>query len=147
MSKPTQLERVLAKARSYDGVCQADFAHPVCDGADPVTRVGARLYELDQQGYSFEVIGWRNRCKIFRLISDDGVEGTGGVSDAACQQTSTGLGAATWNSSDEGDCSRKAPVRQGDAGLISRASAAGSLNADDLRLFEPPVPSALEEAA
>jgi hypothetical protein len=148
MKKATQLERVLAKARSYDGVCQADFAHPVCDGADPVTRVGARLYELDQQGYSFEVIGWRNRCKIFRLIADDGVEGTGGVSDATAQVAQTGLGAATAALPDEGDGSRKAPVRQGDAGLITRASAAGSLNAEsDLRLFEPPVPSALKEAA
>lgn len=142
----TQVERVIAAAHSFRGITQVDFLAPdVVDGGPPITRLAARLYEAEREGHSFECLGRRDKCKIWRLI---GVEGTSGVADAACQ-TAQAVGAATGHSSDEGEGSRKAPVRQGDAGLISRASAAGSLNAepDDLRLFEPPVPSALKEAA
>jgi hypothetical protein len=66
----TQRERVLAKARTAAGVCQADFGSPTCDGGPPITRVAARLHELDLDGFSFEVLPWRSKCKVFRLISE-----------------------------------------------------------------------------
>lgn len=76
----TQRDRVLAKARSYDGCCQADFLLPnVCDDGPPITRVAARLYDLDLAGFSFECIGWRCKTKVFRLVSEpDDVESEAG---------------------------------------------------------------------
>ena len=72
-----QQRRVLEKARSYDGVCPADFAAPnVCDGGKPIMRVGARLYELDGMGYGFEKIGWRDKCKVWRCVDVDRASGT-----------------------------------------------------------------------
>lgn len=73
----TQRSRVLAAARRFNGVCAVDFQLPdVCDGGPPILRVAARLYELDQEGYVFEFIGKRSKCKVFRLISEpEEVEG------------------------------------------------------------------------
>jgi len=150
MSKAaTQTERVVKAARSSRGVCRIDFQLPdVIDGGDPILNFPGRMYDAERAGYSFEVIGKRNRCKVFRLI-EDGIERTVGLSDATRKQERNVLGAATGYSSDEDEGSRKAPVRSGDAGLMSRASAGGSLSAEPT-LFDLPVPgpvSPYEEAA
>lgn len=68
MSK-TQTERVLALSKRFNGVCQADLLLPdVADGGTPITRVAARLWDLEQEGHSFEHIGTRKRCKVFRVL-------------------------------------------------------------------------------
>jgi hypothetical protein len=75
----TQLERVVAAAKRFNGVTQVDFLAPdVVDGGLPITRLAARLWEADQAGYRFECIGRRQRCKVWRLIEDDDVERTAG---------------------------------------------------------------------
>lgn len=81
MSKQrTQTERVIAAARSYRGITAVDFLLPdVVDGGPPITRLGARLFDAEEEGYTFERIGKRDRCVIYRLVSEPGVEGDGGV--------------------------------------------------------------------
>lgn len=75
MSGPTQTERVIKAARSYRGITQVDFLLPgVVDGGTPITRVGARLFDAEQMGYSFECIGRRDKCKAWRLLSEPEVE-------------------------------------------------------------------------
>lgn len=67
----TQTERVLALSKRFNGVCQADLLLPdVADGGTPITRVAARLWDLEQEGHEFEAIGTRKRCKVFRLASE-----------------------------------------------------------------------------
>ena len=73
--KRSQLGRVLDAARRYNGVSQSDFAHPVCDGGPPITRVGARVQEAeDRLGCVFEIIGWRSKTRVFRLVSEPDAE-------------------------------------------------------------------------
>lgn len=73
----TQTERVLKAARRYNGVCQADFLGDTPDEGPSITRVAARLWDLETQGYCFEHIGWRNKTKVFRLCDspDDAERG------------------------------------------------------------------------
>src|SRR5580698_8422578 len=72
----SQLQRVLKAARGFDGVCQADFSGAeTVDGGPIITRVAARLYDLEQQGHRFEHIGVRHRTKVFRLIEAEGSAG------------------------------------------------------------------------
>lgn len=132
-----QQKRVLAAAKAFNGTCSADWIDGMGpDGKGKISRVPARIEELAElYGCEFEAIGRRGGTKVYRLVSGpegDGVERTVGISDATRKQERNVLGAATARaasaSSDEG--SRKAPVRSGDAGLISRASAGGSLSAD-----------------
>ena len=83
----TQTERVLALSKRFNGVCQADLLLPdVADGGAPITRVAARLWDLEQEGYEFEAIGTRKRCKVFRLIEAERSAGArrdeGGLSAA-----------------------------------------------------------------
>jgi hypothetical protein len=80
---PIQVERVIAAARSPDGVSQADMLLPdVIDGGAPITRVGARIQDAEERGFVFETIGWRDRCKVYRLLSEPEAA-TASVSDAA----------------------------------------------------------------
>lgn len=76
MSKPTQADRVLAAARSFQGTCQADWlAEHTPDGGPRITRVPARIDDLERRGAVFETIGWRAKTKVFRLVSaPDGIE-------------------------------------------------------------------------
>lgn len=82
----TQTERVLALSKRFNGVCQADLLLPdVADGGAPITRVAARLWDLEQEGYEFEAIGTRSKTKVFRLIEDSTgrdlqVRGAGSIS-------------------------------------------------------------------
>lgn len=65
----TQRERVLRASLRPSGVSQVDFLAPdVCDGEKPITRLAARIFDLEREGYLFEVVGWRNRCKVYRLL-------------------------------------------------------------------------------
>lgn len=69
----TQAERVLKASRSFRGTCQADFLEPyVCDGGSPITRVAARIQDLEEQGHVFEILHDRNGTRVYRLA---GVEG------------------------------------------------------------------------
>lgn len=72
MSKAaTQTERVIRAARSYRGISQVDFLAPdVVDGGAPITRLAARLWEAEQQGYDFECLGRRDKCKVWRLCGE-----------------------------------------------------------------------------
>lgn len=74
--KRTQTERVLEASRSFRGVCQTDFLAPdVIDSGTPITRVCARIQDLeDKHNCVFEVIGWRNKTRVFRLVSQPGEE-------------------------------------------------------------------------
>jgi hypothetical protein len=66
-------------------------------------------------------------------MSSSDVERTiGNPPNPPCQGVSDDVGAATCHSSSSGEVSRKAPGVSGDAGLITRASADGSLNAGSL---------------
>ncbi len=66
--KLSQIDRVLAAARSYRGVCQVDFLGPdTVDGLPPITRLAARIQDAEARGYRFEIIGWRNKTKVYRL--------------------------------------------------------------------------------
>jgi hypothetical protein len=73
----SQMARVVAAARSFRGVSQVDLLAPnVVDGKSPITRLAARIFDAERQGYSFEVIGRRGGCKVYRLVSEPGVERT-----------------------------------------------------------------------
>ncbi len=80
----TQVERVIEAARSFRGVCQVDFLLPdVCDGGGPITRVGARIQDAEDRGYVFETIGWRDKTKVFRLLSEPEAAPSGGRTAAS----------------------------------------------------------------
>jgi hypothetical protein len=69
----TQCDRILKASRRFNGVCQADFSGAeTVDGGPIITRVAARLYDLEQQGHRFEHIGTRHKTKVFRLIEAEG---------------------------------------------------------------------------
>lgn len=83
----TQTARVIKAARSFRGVSQVDFLGPdTVDGGPPITRLAARLWDAEQQGYSFECIGWRDKCKCWRLIGEPD-EG-----DSAAKRIARGVG-------------------------------------------------------
>lgn len=66
-----QQARVLAAARHFNGTCQADWVQDLgADGLGKITRLAARIGELDELGYCFECIGWRSKTKVWRLVSE-----------------------------------------------------------------------------
>jgi hypothetical protein len=83
----TQTERVIAAARSYRGITAVDFLVPVIDGGTPITRLAARLWDAERDGYSFECIGRRDKCKVWRLLSEPDVERT--IDTGAAESTPT----------------------------------------------------------
>ena len=86
----TQRERVLKAARSFRGITQVDFLLPnVVDGGEPITRLAARINELDSEGYGFECLGRRDRCKIWRLVSEP--DSGGGSSRAPAEACRGGI--------------------------------------------------------
>lgn len=72
--KRTQLERVIAASRSSRGTCQADFLGDTVDGLPNITRVGARIQDAEDQGYVFEILGWRHKTKVYRLVKEPDAE-------------------------------------------------------------------------
>jgi hypothetical protein len=90
-AKRTQLDRVLAAARSYRGTCQTDFLAPdVCDGGPPITRVAARIQDLETLGHRFEIIGTRSKTRVYRLLD---VEQGRGARPPGVPQPTDGLAA------------------------------------------------------
>lgn len=75
----TQTERVILAAKSFRGVSQVDFLGPdTVDGKPPITRLAARIFDAERKGHVFEIIGWRQSCKVYRWIEGPGVEGGAG---------------------------------------------------------------------
>lgn len=66
-----QQKRVLAAARSYRGTCSADWLDEMgADGKGRISRLAARIEELAVlHDCVFECIGWRNKTKVYRLVS------------------------------------------------------------------------------
>ena len=75
----SQVERLVKAARSYKGVSRIDFQLPdVIDGGEPILNFPGRMWDAERQGYSFEKIGRRNRCGVWRLLSESDVESDSG---------------------------------------------------------------------
>jgi hypothetical protein len=72
--KPTHVERVVRAARSSHGVCRVDFQAPTIDGLEPILNFPGRMFDAHKAGYTFEVIGKRHRCKVFRLVETTSTE-------------------------------------------------------------------------
>jgi hypothetical protein len=101
-----------------------DFQAPnVIDGGDPVLNFPGRIFDAERRGYYFEIIGKRNRCKIFRLIEEPDVEG-------GTAELSRGDGLST-------------PAATSPSGWVASPA---SLSVEP-RLFEPPPMSHYQEAA
>jgi hypothetical protein len=80
----TQTDRVLKAARSIRGTCQADWlASHTPDGGQPITRVAARIQDLEDRGYTFEILHDRGGTRVYRLTSEPstGVEAGARSSD------------------------------------------------------------------
>jgi hypothetical protein len=76
MKQRTQRQRVAYALRvaGPHGICQTDFLGPdTIDGLRPILRLPSRVDELRKAGYVIENAGWRNRCTIYRLISEPGI--------------------------------------------------------------------------
>jgi hypothetical protein len=137
----TQTQRVIAAARSYRGVTQADFLLPdVCDGGPPITRLAARLWDAEQEGYSFECVGRRDKCKAWRLIGEPDVERATdepaicpGKGDQACASRPVGssLDIGVGRTIDEGPGGVFLPPHRPGANPVD-----GSPSAESPRLFE-----------
>lgn len=76
-----QQKRVLAASRAFNGTCSADWIDGLgADGKGKISRVPARIEELEElYGAVFEIIGCRNRTRVFRLVSEPDVERDGGA--------------------------------------------------------------------
>jgi hypothetical protein len=82
----TQVERVVAAARAQRGITQVDFLGPdTIDGGNPITRLAARVWDAEQQGYSFESTGKRQKCTVYHLVGEPSVGGPVGRSPAFCE--------------------------------------------------------------
>lgn len=67
-----QQQRVLAAARKAGGrgITAVDFNLPnVVDDGPPITRVAARINELQDMGFRFRSGGRRQKCKVYVLES------------------------------------------------------------------------------
>jgi hypothetical protein len=77
----TQTERVILAAKSYRGVCAVDFLAPeVIDQGKPIARLAARIFDAENKGHVFEIIGWRNKTKVYRWVEGPDVESDSGAS-------------------------------------------------------------------
>jgi hypothetical protein len=66
----TQVERVLHAARRAGprGITAVDFLAPdVCDGGKPITRLAARINDLEHRGFKFRDGGRRQSTKVYVL--------------------------------------------------------------------------------
>ena len=67
----SQCDRVLKAARAFNGTCQADWlADTTPDGGPRITRLAARLQDLEDRGCTFEILGRRNGTRVYRLVSE-----------------------------------------------------------------------------
>lgn len=129
----------------------ADLLREAEDGltlAELETAIGSRYLKRVVEGMQRGpyTIGEEDG-KLILVAEPHDVERTAGNSPGASgQTTSSDVGEQRPATSPSGVGSRKAPVLSGDAGLITRASADGSLNADvEGQLF--PMPSTSHWAA
>jgi hypothetical protein len=84
--KPSQVDRILKAARRFNGVCRVDFQLPdVIDGGKPILNFPGRMYDAEKEGHSFEVIGKRHKCKVFRLVEDSASTAASAGGDGACE--------------------------------------------------------------
>lgn len=76
--KASQVDRIIKAARSYKGISRIDFQLPdVIDGGDPILNFPGRMFDAEKRGCVFEKIGRRNRCSVWRLVSEgEGSTGT-----------------------------------------------------------------------
>jgi hypothetical protein len=68
----TQTERVLRALTSAGkrGITQVDFLRfPAIDGRGPITRLAARIQDLEDAGHIIERAGTRDKCVIYRLAA------------------------------------------------------------------------------
>jgi hypothetical protein len=75
MSASTQRDRVLSALRlaGTHGLTQVDYLLPdVVDGGPPITRLGARVFELIAEGHRISARGRRDKCVIYRLEGGEG---------------------------------------------------------------------------
>jgi hypothetical protein len=80
----TQAERVLRAARSFRGTCQADWlADETPDGSPRITRVAARIQDLEAEGCVFEIIGVRSKTRVYRLVEQQPSEMVASINRAA----------------------------------------------------------------
>lgn len=66
----TQCSRVLTAARSYKGTCQAEWLNDTPDDGPIITRVAARIQNLEERGYVFEILRDRKGTRVYRLLSE-----------------------------------------------------------------------------
>lgn len=71
-ARKTQKERVLDSLRSAgsSGVTQADWSGaygPTPDGGPPITRLAARIADLEGDGHLIAHEGVRDQCRIYAL--------------------------------------------------------------------------------
>jgi hypothetical protein len=108
-----QQKRVLAAAKSFQGTCSADWVDGLgADGKGKITRVPARIEELaDDYECVFECIGWRNKTKVFRLVSaPEGALTEVSASDEPATLTGSGPGPAGTPFQAGADASVSAPT-------------------------------------
>lgn len=71
--KLAQTQRVLqlARKRGRHGITATDFLLPdVADGGKPITRLAARIRDLQDDGVRFTSGGRRGKCKVYVLVED-----------------------------------------------------------------------------
>lgn len=133
-------DRIAGVLRGVEGgLTLAEIARDAGDGLGERVAVGwwvNRLKEMASHGYN---IGEHE--DVYELVAERGVERVGGQSPDQPANTMRTHGASSPVSGES-----QSGVVSGDAGLITRASAAGSLSAAP-RLFGDETPSAYREAA
>lgn len=146
----TQCERVLALSKRHVGVCQAEL-YDAPGRRGPITRLAARIQDLEDREHVFGFLHDRKGCRVYRWV--EGPVSTE-ASTSGEQPISRDVGLPRLGSQAGVDASVGSDVerRSGAVPFVDRAATgqqpASSLSAEpDLKLFEPPVPSALEEAA
>src|ERR1700742_5131021 len=63
----TQCERVLALSKRHVGICQAEL-YDAPDKRGPITRLAARVYDLESRGHRFEFLHDRKGCRVYRWV-------------------------------------------------------------------------------
>lgn len=74
----TQADRVLASLQraGEHGVTQVDWLRsPTPDGGPSITRLAARIQDLKDRGYRFEVRGTRAKCAVYVLVESPDASG------------------------------------------------------------------------
>jgi hypothetical protein len=67
----TQCSRVLNLAKRYNGICQSELLglYNEADGGPAITRLAARIQDLEDQGHVFELLPDRKGTRTYRWVS------------------------------------------------------------------------------